>query len=327
MAKPAFIYAFDNLGPYRFTELCGDLFGSRYNGFMLGGIGADGGVDGEIDTELGIWHPESKEPLLNEIIQPGQTVVFQFKHKVSARVGQAQTRIQLLNLFKCGKTKVCELHSKLIQEKKPLSYVLVTNVEVNSQFRDTFINQCKAENPDIQNYQIIGLDELVSWIEMMPELRQLYFPTIFGIPRFDLRINISHAVSILNTNVPKDPAIAISVLNVGSVSSYLNENSIRLLFILKGKQEGITLYLGCDALKFLNPTSTVKLEPGRSQNYFLPLNYLASLEESIENYYETSEKIFPTEVQVKDEISNRYQGLLTDDFRKTILKYIYGEQV
>lgn len=35
MAKPAFIYAFDNLGPYRFTELCGELLGSRYHGFML----------------------------------------------------------------------------------------------------------------------------------------------------------------------------------------------------------------------------------------------------------------------------------------------------
>jgi len=49
MAKPAFIYAFDNLGPYRFTELCGEILGSRYNGFLLGGEGADGGIDGEID--------------------------------------------------------------------------------------------------------------------------------------------------------------------------------------------------------------------------------------------------------------------------------------
>jgi hypothetical protein len=88
MAKPVFIYAFDNLGPYRFTELCGELFGSRYNGFMLGGEGADGGIDAEIDKVLGIWHPEAKDALLTDIIQPGQKVVFQFKHKVSARIGQ-----------------------------------------------------------------------------------------------------------------------------------------------------------------------------------------------------------------------------------------------
>ncbi len=43
MAKPAFIYAFDNLGPDRFAELCGVLIGSRYKGFVLGGVGPDGG--------------------------------------------------------------------------------------------------------------------------------------------------------------------------------------------------------------------------------------------------------------------------------------------
>ena len=48
MAKPAFISAFDNLGPERFTELCGLLLGSRYKGFLLGGVGPDGGIDGEV---------------------------------------------------------------------------------------------------------------------------------------------------------------------------------------------------------------------------------------------------------------------------------------
>ena len=89
MAKPAFIYAFDNLGPERFVELCGELLGSRYKGFGLlsGGVGPDGGIDAELDTNLAIWQPESDDALLGEIIGPGKTVVFQFKHKVVARIG------------------------------------------------------------------------------------------------------------------------------------------------------------------------------------------------------------------------------------------------
>ena len=81
MAEPAFIYAFDNLGPYRFIELCGELLGSSYSGFLLGGEGPDGGIDAEIDNVLGVWNPEVRSPLLEDIIQPKETLVFQFKHK------------------------------------------------------------------------------------------------------------------------------------------------------------------------------------------------------------------------------------------------------
>lgn len=102
MAKPAFIYAFDNLGPYRFVELCGEIFGSMYKGFLLGGEGPDGGIDGEIDKILGEWHPEEHTVLANEIIYPGQTAIFQFKHKVTARVGQSEARTQLLGLYNCN---------------------------------------------------------------------------------------------------------------------------------------------------------------------------------------------------------------------------------
>src|SRR3990172_1296081 len=191
MAKPAFIYTFDNLGPERFAELCGLLLASRYKGFLLGGVGADGGVDSEIDEMLGEWHPESASPLLNEVIQPERLVVFQFKHKVTARTGQIQARSQLLGLYKCQPKKKCELHSRLIMKRKPNAYVLVTNVEVNSEFRAKFIEQCKTENPHIEHYQIIGLDELEMWVTNEVELRHLYFPTVFGEPRFNLRIKLS----------------------------------------------------------------------------------------------------------------------------------------
>lgn len=128
MAKPAFIYAFDNLGPERFTELCGLLLASRYKGFLLGGVGPNGGIDGEIDEILGRWNPESVSPLLNQVIQPGQLVVFQFKHRATARLGQVQTRAQLLSLYKCSPNRTCELHRDLIvRESRELGYQALSN--------------------------------------------------------------------------------------------------------------------------------------------------------------------------------------------------------
>src|SRR4051794_11109968 len=106
MATPSFIYAFDNLGPDHFAELCGLLFTSKYKGFRLGGIGPDGGVDGEM---LGELHTETQVPLLTGIIQPGQLIVFQFKHQTDIRVGQGKARSQILKLYtSCTEKKPCE---------------------------------------------------------------------------------------------------------------------------------------------------------------------------------------------------------------------------
>jgi len=157
MAKPAFIYAFDNLGPTQFAELCGVLIGSRYKGFVLGGVGPDGGIDAESDLFLGEWNPEEVEALGDDIYQPGQKAIFQFKHKTTARTGQGQARSELLGLYKCATnkrgdvTRPCELHSTLVQAKRPSIYVLVTNAEVNANFRSTFEARCREENSDIEH--------------------------------------------------------------------------------------------------------------------------------------------------------------------------------
>ena len=317
MAKPAFIYAFDNLGAYRFIELCGELLGARYNGFMLGGEGADGGIDAEIDKVLGVWHPEHKDSLLTDIIQPGQTVVFQFKHKVSARIGQAQTRTHLLNLYKCNQKKICELHSDLVQEKRPTSYVLVTNVEVNSQFRNTFINQCKEEEPRIEHYQVIGLDELVAWVEMQPELRHLYFPTIFGPPRFDLRINSSFGF-LINGDGPDIGCLFVEVLNVGTVPSFLNPSAVAFICNVDGKIDPVKFFYRKDTrIGQLNPDPTKGLEPGRKQTYFFPLADFSYVRER-------GESIFPIEIQVTDEIGNKYREKISDEIGDMITKAIYA---
>lgn len=173
-------------------ELCSLLLASRYKGFLRGGVGPDGGVDAELDETLGVWHSESKDALLNEIIKPGQKVVFQFKHMVTGRIGgPTKARKHLLGMYKCRASDICGIHRVWVVQAKPDCYVLVTNVEVNSNFRAKFIKQCKSENPDIQRYQIVGLDELEAWVVLDVELRHLYFPTTFGLPRFNLAIRVS----------------------------------------------------------------------------------------------------------------------------------------
>jgi hypothetical protein len=269
MATPAFIYAFDNLGPDRFTELCGLLLGSRYKGFILGGVGADGGIDGALDERLGELHTEAPIALLKTVIQPERVVVFQFKHEVVARLGQTTSRSNLLNYFRCTTKKVCELHSTLIQKKQPSVYVLMTNVEVNAQFRERFVEKCKAENPTIQHYQVIGLDELESWVKMEKELRHLYFPTIFGPPQFDLRIHVEPVLVSGPMGLALEGMFRISVLNVGTVPSYVDQNKIQFQITVN---EEINSYIPSktnnEILLRANPQPGTPIAPGRKQIYY-----------------------------------------------------------
>src|SRR5205823_860745 len=142
-----FIYAFDNMGSERFTELASLLLASRYQGFLLGGAGSDGGIDAEIDPTIGELRPESRVPLIGELVTPADLVIFQFKHQVTARVGQGQSRTKLLAEFTCNDNASCDLHAKLIKARKPSVYVVVTNVEITPQFREKFIAESKAHNP------------------------------------------------------------------------------------------------------------------------------------------------------------------------------------
>jgi len=96
MASPAFVYAFDNLAPEKFVELCGLLLGSRYKGFLLSSTGPDGGVDGEQDPIFGKLLVEETSLLVDTLLPKDGLIVFQFKHKVVARVGEAKSRSKLL---------------------------------------------------------------------------------------------------------------------------------------------------------------------------------------------------------------------------------------
>jgi hypothetical protein len=317
MAKPAFIYAFDNLGPERFTELCSLLLASRHKGFLRGGVGADGGVDAELDNTFGMWHSESRDALLNEIIQPGQTVVFQFKHVVTGRAGgQSKARDHLQSMYNCRRGYVCEIHRELVVGKKPDCYVLVTNVEVNSNFRAKFTKQCRLHNPDIGHYQVIGLDELETWITSAVELRHLYFPTIFGPPQYNLRVQISEGVGIpLPFKSHFDNAIPIflvRVMNVGVVPSYISTISFKS--IVDGEEKNLfILNLENELLKQMNPEPGAVVEPGRNLDYRFTFDILHGLKT-------LGKEVFPFEVRVYDEIGNIYSTKIPEDLSKKILE-------
>jgi len=316
MAKPAFIYAFDNLGPEKFAELCGLLLAARHKGFVLGGVGPDGGVDGEVDDMLGSWTVEVKDALLNEIVQPNQTVVFQFKHVVTGRVGgQSRARDHLLGMYKCSDGKSCEIHKSLVLAKNPFCYVLVTNVEVNSNFRERFIRQCKQHNPNITRYQVIGLDELEGWLTTDANLRHLYFPAMFGPPRFQLRVHVSKAAAFVKYSDGKhgDPTdmLMVSVMNVGTETSYVSSVSFRT--IVDGQDESVYIYdLNDGFLKQINPPSGAAVEPGRRLDYKFPYEVLNGIRRR-------GKEVFPYEVWAYDEIGNLYTGKIPEELIHKIL--------
>ena len=345
MAKPAFIYAFDNLGPEHFTELCGELLGSRYKGFglfLLGGVGPDGGVDAELDTNLGIWQPESKEALLYKIIQPGEVVIFQFKHKVVARSGgQVEARKQLLRLYQCrpeNKNNKCELCRRLILQKNPDAYILVTNVEVNSIFRDTFKKQCQDSHPEIKHYQVIGLDELENWVKMETRLRHLYFPTIFGPPQYNLRVVLSEGYAVFYGDEPRGlilsgpprPKFApihpgdrlidlfqVTIQNIGTVPSYIS--TIGFKFIVDGEKrwvgwwEDIYQELSSAMGELKNPRLGTALEPGRRHTIRFPFHVLHKMRENAKG-------AFPVEILVSDEIGNVYSVTIPEELRERMIE-------
>lgn len=312
MAKPAFIYAFDNLGPQRFTELCGLLLASRYKGFLLGGVGPDGGVDGEIDTVIGEWRPEVTEPLLLETVAPGQLVLFQFKHKTVARVGQQQSRENILSLYKCRGTRVCELHRDLILGKKPATYVLVTNVEVNSHYREKFIQQCGVENPDIASFQIVGLDELETWIQMEQRLGQLFFPTIFGEPRYELAVSVYHN-AIVSTEHPTERILTVVMANTGTCTSYVDSIAFRLIDSGAAYSRKIVNAITPSLVNYSNRNYSPIVLPGRKQQYCYDLI------KSCQALAQDNPNGFPAEIEVRDELGSVYTAPIPDTTRKAMI--------
>lgn len=324
MASPSFVYAFDNLGPDRFVELCGLLLGSRYKGLLLSSPGPDGGVDGETEPAFGELKIEQRSLLIDTILPKDKLIVFQFKHKVVARVGEVQSRKQLLGQYTSSSKSKSEVLKSNVVKLNPQTYVLVTNVEVNSNFRRKFIEQCKKENPNIQNYQIIGLDELESWVITERNFRSQYFPMLFGRPRFNLKLKLQDGLTytVLDPEQlryggesvckPKDEILCLSVMNIGECTSYLSSIKFKVLV------NGVIKYLmksplpeGCDPL--VNPPIGDPINPGKCQEFRF---YFDMFRKELEK----EKDFFLSEVIVWDQIDNSYSLEISEEIRNKIFK-------
>ena len=196
-------------------------------------------------------------------------------------------------------------------------------MEVNSNFRHTFKERCAEENPNIAHYEVLGLDELETWTTMQPQLRHLWFPTIFGAPRYELGIRLSvqeivtmPAVGGLRAGAQRASVFRVEVLNTGVTTSYIDR--IRFKTILNGRSEelGVENPLADKLLNRINSRIGTPLEPGRKHifNYRIPEMWAA--------LRELGGEAFPAEVLVYDEIGNVYSEIIPDVSRRLLQHHI-----
>ncbi len=316
MASPSFVYAFDVLGPDKFVELCGLLLGFRYKGFTLSGPGPDGGVDAESSPVLGELQLEESSLIGNDLAKEGDTIVFQFKHKVVARVGESNTRASLLALYKGSPSKISEVCKPEVVARKPKTYVLVTNVEVSAMFQSKFSEICRSANSNIENYQVIGLEDLERWVTQDRELRCLYFPTIFSAPRFNLKVKLNYGV-LANINrydeeIDSAEVLSVEVLNIGINSSYVS--GIKFKYYDAGTT-GYVMRLPYSSDQndpMSNPKFGEEIKPGRRAEYRFPYSFFKELAEG------KSEEFFLASVRVADEVDNVYTAEFEEGLKQRI---------
>jgi hypothetical protein len=152
---------------------------------------------------------------------------------------------------------------------------------------------------------------------MMPELRHLYFPTIFGLPRFNLQIKYSPAFPTYNTGVPipypdfDDHLLCISALNIGTVTSFIN--SIGFEAIVDGERKFFNLIdFGHSFTSHMNPTLGTPLEPGRKQQYFYRFDDLNQEIKTLGN------NVVPVGFLIEDEVGNKYSEPISESLSKEL---------
>jgi hypothetical protein len=211
-----------------------------------------------------------------------------------------------------------------VLEKHPAAYVLLTNIEVNARFRAQFFERCQKEkHPTIQHFQVLGLDELEQWIKAEPELRHLYFPTLFQPPRFDLRIayRIEPLTPDIGGSIPYNihlgtPLFCLNIYNVGTVPSYVSAIGFEALVDGERKRynfadfdrkfQGLT--------SSMNPKPSTPLEPGRRQPYFYHFEGL------VEEIKRLGSSVYPISFVVEDEIENIYYEPLSEDLKLALVQ-------
>jgi len=148
------------------------------------------------------------------------------------------------------------------------------------------------------------------------ELRHLYFPTIFGPPRFNLQIRLSEGIAVphyggMDFDKPI-PFLYIDVLNLGIVPSFVN--SISFKSIVDGEIKYLYIVnIDNPIMKQVNPEFGSILEPGRKQMFSFPFGVLRQMKGQ-------GKEVFPFEVVIRDEINNTYTAPIPESIINKILE-------
>lgn len=163
-----------------------------------------------------------------------------------------------------------------------------------------------------------NIAELMTQPANNEEIHQSKISAISNPNRFNLKIELDQV------NVPspyghtapqvKNTVFIISILNTGTVPSYIN--SIGIGVIIDGKICEGTFYDFINPLVPLpNPEHEKPLEPGQKRNY-----PFSAPELSIQ-LKRLGENMFPKEVYVHDQIGNRYKETISDDLATWLLSF------
>lgn len=153
----------------------------------------------------------------------------------------------------------------------------------------------------------------------------MYFPTIFGPPRFELCLKLDNAqpTKVHLPYTEQDPqfvlkdVLRVSVLNLGLVPSYIN--SIQFVMIVDGELQTISCRFddvaGSNA-GYISSRFGDILQPGRKQVFFFSFSNITKAMRKL------GHNAFPVEVQVHDEIGNVYSENFSEEMRNDLHTYI-----
>lgn len=345
MATPSLIPAFDDLGPDGFAHLCGALLSSRYpvGSVALGGIAADAGADARVDERFfRVLTSRVTDALGDDVLPSDQKVIFQFKHVVVGRAGEENARDRAIRYYRCIPSEKCELHKdghvRLFSSYGPAAYRLITNVEVTQAFRESFVAQCTSPNhepsPDINNYNVMGLDELEALLMTEPDLAGQILPGVYGPARFHLRVRVDTLCTYVDAvdgrrrwvraagiRLPDlragadgiEEFVQVTVQNHGASPSYIDRIEMRV--VGHGHHSDATLIpdSGDSLLSSINSPLGQALPPGAAHRYNFRIGDL------IQTMHAVDETGVPSAIRVVDQIGQDYLATIGDDVRDRLL--------
>ena len=150
-------------------------------------------------------------------------------------------------------------------------------------------------------------------------MRSQYFPTLFGLPRFNLALKLQSGMTYHpkpwnpkgTTYHPKEKILCLTVMNIGDATSYLS--NIKFKALIEG-QVGYFMKAPIPSTELdpmANPRMGEPVEPGRSAEFRFPFTMF-------QEHAKGKREYFLDAVMVWDQIDNLYTQSISDELRNEI---------